>query len=330
MSKLIAVVAALLLLAAPAVAENAPDTFVVTGLSFEQMSAGSLLITPPGQAQTTLGAALASGCSLSGCTMSGPLVNNATGTAISAPNGNVVVGTTGAVQIGPMSLTDSGGQLGLNGGLVATGTIQTTNSLGILLNAPSNNSINAAGTQNISFGNLTNGNLFFVLNDSTTNAATCAAYAEGSTGYAKLSSIGAVPCTLRIDSNNPTIGASSPIVFGLGTDVVDLTLDAASNSVNGLEIYGETTGVAPQIQAAGTDTNIGIALVPKGTGVVTVGGGVELPGTTVASLPTCAAGNKGLLEYVTDATAPSYNGALTGGGTVAVPVFCNGSAWTAH
>jgi len=33
---------------------------------------------------------------------------------------------------------------------------------------------------------------------------------------------------------------------------------------------------------------------------------------------------------VSDATTPTYNGALTGGGAVYVPVFCNGSAWVSH
>jgi hypothetical protein len=52
---------------------------------------------------------------------------------------------------------------------------------------------------------------------------------------------------------------------------------------------------------------------------------------TVATLPTCNANTKGIDNfYVTDATTPTYNGALTGGGAVVVPVFCNGSAWTSH
>jgi hypothetical protein len=46
---------------------------------------------------------------------------------------------------------------------------------------------------------------------------------------------------------------------------------------------------------------------------------------TVGTLP--AAGTQGRRAWVTDATTPSYNGALTGGGSVVVPVFDNGSAW---
>lgn len=51
---------------------------------------------------------------------------------------------------------------------------------------------------------------------------------------------------------------------------------------------------------------------------------------TVATLPTCNTAAKGALNAVSDATAPAYNVALTGGGTVSIPVYCNGTAWTAH
>lgn len=52
---------------------------------------------------------------------------------------------------------------------------------------------------------------------------------------------------------------------------------------------------------------------------------------TVATLPTCNANTRGIDNFfVTDATAPTYNGALTGGGAVIVPVFCSGTAWTSH
>lgn len=53
----------------------------------------------------------------------------------------------------------------------------------------------------------------------------------------------------------------------------------------------------------------------------------DLVAYTVATLPT--AGVTGRRAYVTDATAPTFLGALTGGGTVVCPVFDNGSAWVA-
>jgi hypothetical protein len=57
---------------------------------------------------------------------------------------------------------------------------------------------------------------------------------------------------------------------------------------------------------------------------------VQLPSYTVANLPSCNAGLKGSLAFVTDARSPTYNGLLTGGGSVTLPAFCNGVHWTAH
>lgn len=54
---------------------------------------------------------------------------------------------------------------------------------------------------------------------------------------------------------------------------------------------------------------------------------IGLPAYTVSTLPT---GSVGDLAYVTDATAPTYLGTLTGGGSVRCPVFYNGTAWVSH
>jgi len=48
-------------------------------------------------------------------------------------------------------------------------------------------------------------------------------------------------------------------------------------------------------------------------------------GYIVATLPIGA--SLGDRAYVTDALAPTYLGALTGGGAIVCPVFYNGSAW---
>lgn len=47
-------------------------------------------------------------------------------------------------------------------------------------------------------------------------------------------------------------------------------------------------------------------------------------GYTVSTLPTGVIGDR---AYVTDATAPTYLGTLTGSGAVVCPVFHNGTAW---
>jgi hypothetical protein len=54
---------------------------------------------------------------------------------------------------------------------------------------------------------------------------------------------------------------------------------------------------------------------------------VALNSYTVAQLPAASAALTGARAYVSDATAPTFLGALTGGGAVVCPVFCNGAAW---
>jgi hypothetical protein len=52
---------------------------------------------------------------------------------------------------------------------------------------------------------------------------------------------------------------------------------------------------------------------------------------TVSTLPTCSSSvNKYQFAVVTDATSPTYNGTLTGSGSVVTLAWCNGSSWTAH
>jgi hypothetical protein len=57
---------------------------------------------------------------------------------------------------------------------------------------------------------------------------------------------------------------------------------------------------------------------------------LTLPVSSVAELPACNAGLNGSIAAVSDAAAPAYNAIVTGGGSASIPVYCNGSAWTAH
>lgn len=51
---------------------------------------------------------------------------------------------------------------------------------------------------------------------------------------------------------------------------------------------------------------------------------------TVSTLPSGAYATIGMTAYVTDATSPTYLGALTGGGSGKCPVFYNGSSWVSN
>jgi len=86
-------------------------------------------------------------------------------------------------------------------------------------------------------------------------------------------------------------------------------------------------GVDRYVSGSYVDTPL---YIPNANGYVYVLDGLSLPVKTVATLPTCNSGLKGLTMAVSDATSPTYNGTLTGSGTVSVPVYCNGSSWTSH
>ena len=74
-------------------------------------------------------------------------------------------------------------------------------------------------------------------------------------------------------------------------------------------------------------------IVPNTTPVPSLG--ILVPTTpdgtaTVGGLPTCTAGTIGNVLYVTDASSPTYNATLAGGGTSFALAVCNGTAWVAH
>lgn len=54
---------------------------------------------------------------------------------------------------------------------------------------------------------------------------------------------------------------------------------SVENSVNYLQVRSALTANAPALEAQGADTNIGLLLIPKGTGVVTVSGPLAVTGT---------------------------------------------------
>ena len=135
------------------------------------------------------------------------------------------------------------------------------------------------------------------------------------------------------------------VVQASGTGALNV---GRTDGANGVALVPAAAGVSPSLQAFGTDTNVDLSLRGQGTGrvlvqspatfngAVTLAGGataslpIKLPVYTVANLPTCNAAALGSMAAVSDATAPTYNGALTGGGTVPIPVFCRGDVWLAH
>jgi len=98
---------------------------------------------------------------------------------------------------------------------------------------------------------------------------------------------------------------------------------------NGFYLSSTSTGQSPTLGVVG-DSNLSMTIGASGTGVVSIVSPLQLKSYTVATLPTCNTNNANSFLAVSDATSPTYNAAITGGGSVVIPVFCNGSTWTAH
>jgi hypothetical protein len=120
------------------------------------------------------------------------------------------------------------------------------------------------------------------------------------------------PAGLSSGTHNILIGESANITTGSSNIVIGnsltATAPAGSNQIN----------IGDQIVVANGVTTLNSPLV------------MRLPVTTVATLPPCGASQTGAMYAVSDALSPAYNSPVSGGGSSVIPVFCNGSAWTAH
>lgn len=114
---------------------------------------------------------------------------------------------------------------------------------------------------------------------------------------------------------------SSNVVKGTWRWGVVLGGSTAGNNVSGNTCSGATL-------AGGTCVLDSVAIATTTNNVY--GNGDPAVTTTVAGLPTCNAANNGRSIYVTDASAPTYNATLTGGGAVKTLAWCDGANWTAH
>jgi hypothetical protein len=113
-------------------------------------------------------------------------------------------------------------------------------------------------------------------------------------------------------SFNILIGENANITTGSNNIVIGNSLTGTAATGNGQIDIGD------QIIVANGVTTLTSPLV------------MRLPVTTVAALPSCGAGRLGEMYAVSDAATPTYNAPVSSGGSSTIPVFCNGSAWTAH
>ena len=122
-------------------------------------------------------------------------------------------------------------------------------------------------------------------------------------------------CSNIANGASMTVGTARAFVGGMaaGTNRRNLYMygTAPNHLAGALMIGSDTDDTVNKLQVTGSI---------KATTTITTGG------YNVATLP---AGVTGARAYVTDATAPTWNAALTGGGAVKCPAFYNGSAWVA-
>ena len=106
----------------------------------------------------------------------------------------------------------------------------------------------------------------------------------------------------------------------------------ASNSVANAAAKLTYTSNATANQATNCLGMIGnpSILCARGDNTTIAAGPIQLPLINVGSLPSCGASQEGEVMGVTNASSPTWNGTLTGGGTTHVLAYCNGTIWTAH
>jgi hypothetical protein len=97
--------------------------------------------------------------------------------------------------------------------------------------------------------------------------------------------------SLLVDGTNRfNIASTGTISLGAAPGSESLRVTPVASAVNYAEIQGAVTTASPSITAAGSDTNIDLALTPKGTGKVTTNGGLQISKTAVTA-PAASDGN---------------------------------------
>lgn len=275
-----------------------------------------------------------------------------------ASDGNVSIGTTTTTHkltVAAGSLTTGTNIFSFTGTLPSSGGTEngstitvtsagsTTNNRGMLFNLGAgatgskvytaleiNTGVAGSGTDlklSTSFTNPTANTSVTNFTYATTTGSNIGSYSESLSGNYNAGLIGKAVTAKASTTNVGVIGvgrnsnATSPIevgVFGYLGTADNPTLSSAAI----LADNGSTTN--PIFLAR---DNGSTAFTIADGGKVTVTAPINLKSYTVATLP---AGVQGDMAYVTDATAPTYLGALVGGGAVVCPVFYNGSAWVSH
>ena len=96
-----------------------------------------------------------------------------------------------------------------------------------------------------------------------------------------------------------------------------------------LGVSGGNNSAAPAIITNGSDSAINLVLAPKGgtSALIVASSPIQTPVVAVSALPSCSPGFEGARMGVNNALSPVALAAVVEGGTVRVPVYCNGTNW---
>ena len=230
---------------------------------------------------------------------------------------NVVTGTPNQVYLGtpPLLGNGNGGPLinaGTNGFIASAGPAGRADRPGIMIGSQDSGlfqpgaatvALSAGGVEQmrVAAGNISMGGapgahgLAISTPAGTVNQITVAGSAVGGTPSLSASGTEAnIPLALSAKNIAPVRLNSRGSIA--------LEVNAVATPVNFVRINGAGGGAPPQITAQGTDTNVNLLLLGKGTGAVQTGSPLQLPSFTVATLPPAATYPRCMI-YVADGTA---------------------------
>ena len=323
--------------------------------------------TTDGRLQLHNGSAWTSGMvRLSGDTMTGALINSTNGAASTSAlslTGTIFTGGTGTTNVPQLLIIPSSGVTS-NTGWSTAGT-----GMGIVLPDASTGNFIEFRRSNTALGRLTYQGRFQGFEMANTGASGFQIYKTQATASAETTTsrsglFGDVATGIRLASDyqlafssnasgvadaftvDLILGRAAAASLQLGTNTATASATATGQTLKGPNATGTTSTGGSLTIAGGTGTSAGGAVIittaattTQATAVTVSKDGVTtfakppvVPVYTVATLPATAAAGmvQGAHAIVTDATTPTYLGALTGGGAVVCPVFYNGTAWVSH
>ena len=241
-----------------------------------------------------------------------------TSNGASAPTWNSIAGVGTVTSVdgsgGTTGLTLTGGPITASGTLTLGGTLAAVNGgtgqssyvIGNLLYASTTTALTklAIGTTGQvltvaggvpSWATPTTGTVTSVAGTGTVNGLTLTGTVTSSGsltlgGTLDLSSPPTIGGTTAAAASFTTLNSSGATRLGGASGNQSLQVNNVASAVNYAQIVGAVTGAAPTLSAQGTDTNIGLVLNGKGTGVVALGGST-VANSAAQFVPTASGAN---------------------------------------